>query len=202
MTATVRTIEPTQITTREEVHWTRSYADYPASLWQLNYYFRGPNSATGFNAAWATEVTADGDDFDIVVPASKTDDMTVAGTYIWQAWLTEIADTTNKINVNSGYTLVKRGFDPDADEEIDTRTQNEIIYDSINVALLAFGTSDVLEYEITTPAGSRRVKRSDKTQLMTMRSTYATLVTNERARERVRNGGSFFQSVKVRMRDK
>lgn len=200
MTATVRTIEPTQITTREEVHWTKSYADYPASLWQLNYYFRGPNSATGFNAAWATEVTADGDDFDIVVPASKTDDMTVAGIYTWQAWLTEIADSTNKINIGSGRTRIIIGFDP-ADLTLETRTPNEIALDSVNAAMLAFSTSDVLEYEISTPAGSRKVKRSDKTQLLKMRDLYATLVINERARERSRKGGPIMQSVKVRMRD-
>ncbi len=200
MTATVRTIEPTQITTREEVHWTKSYNDYPASLWQLNYYFRGPALATGFNAAWATEVTADGDDFDIVVPASKTDDMTVAGIYTWQAWLTEIADSTNKINIGSGRTRIIIGFDP-ADLTLETRTPNEIALDSVNAAMLAFSTSDVLEYEISTPAGSRKVKRSDKTQLLKMRDLYATLVINERARERSRKGGPIMQSVKVRMRD-
>jgi len=199
MTATVRTIEPTQITTREEVHWTKSYPDYPASLWQLNYYFRGPNSASGFNAVWATEVTADGDDFDIVVPASKTDDMTVAGTYLWQAWVTEIADSTNKIHVGSGRTRIIIGFDP-ADLTLETRTPNEIALDSVNAAMLAFSTSDVLEYEISTPAGSRKVKRSDKTQLLKMRDIYATLVINERARERSRTGGPIMQSVKVRMR--
>jgi len=198
MTATVRTIEPTQITTREEVHWTRSYADYPASLWQLNYYFRGPASASGFNAAWATEVTADGDDFDIVVPASKTDDMTVAGTYIWQAWLTEIADSTNEILIGSGRTRIVIGFDP-ADLTLETRTANEIALDTVNAALLAFATSDVLEYEIATPAGTRKVKRSDKTQLMSLQKHYATLVANERARERSRNGGPIMQSVKIKV---
>ena len=144
MTATVRPIEPTQITTREEVHWTKSYADYPATLWQLNYYFRGPALVTGFNAAWATEVTADGDDFDIVVPASKTDDMTVAGWYTWQAWLTEIADSTNKIKIGEGHTRVTLGFDP-ADLTLETRTPNEIALDSVNAAMHAFATSDVSE---------------------------------------------------------
>ena len=195
MTATVRTIEPTQITHREAGAWTRSYADYPATLWTLKYLFRGRGPGVTVTA------TADGDDFDAVITAAMSTTMEPVK-YQWQAWLTEIADSTNKINIGTGYTNVRIGFDPDADEEIDTRTQNEIILDSINAALLAFGTSDVLEYEITTPAGSRRVKRSDKAQLISMRREFATLVTNERARERVRNGGPFFQSVKVRMRDK
>lgn len=201
MTATVRTIEPTQITTREEIHWRKSYDDYPANLWQLNYYFRS-NLGVGFTAAWGTEVTAyQTTDFDIVVPASKTDDMTVAGWYIWQAWLTEIADTTNKIKIGEGRVKVVLGFDPTSTAAFETRTENEIALTSVKAALLAFATSDILEYEISTPAGSQRVKRSDKTELMKMRDMYATLVANERARERSRNGKAIMQSVQVRMSD-
>lgn len=201
MTATVRTIEPTQITTREELHWTRSYDDYPASLWQLNYYFRGPALATGFNAAWAAEVTADGDDFVIVVPASKTDDMTVAGIYTWQAWLTEIADSTNKINIGSGRTRVIIGFDP-ADLTLETRTPNEIALDTINAAISGQTTANVLEYEISTPAGSRRIKRMSMAELLSARTLYATLVANERARERVRNGGPFMPIIEIKVHDR
>jgi len=198
MTATVRTIEPTQITTREEVHWTKSYADYPATLWQLNYYFRGPG--VGMSLVWNTDITADGDDFDIVASAAKTVLMTTAGVFTWQAWLTEIADTTNKILVGQGRTKVVLGFNPASDASVETRSENRIILDAINAALRAFATSDVLEYTISTPAGTRTVKRSDKMQLSKDRDTYATLVANEVARERSRNGGPVLQSIKVRMR--
>lgn len=196
----MRTIEPTQITTREEVQWTRSYADHPASLWQLNYYFRGPG--VGFNAAWATEITADGDTFVINVPASKTDDVTVAGVYHWQAWLTEIADTTNKINIGSGRTKVTLGFDPSSTNPVETRSQNQIILDSVNAAMLAFADEDVLEYTISTPAGSRTVKRSDKSRLLEMRKTYATLVANEKMRERIAAGKPAMTQIKMRVFDK
>ena len=199
MTATVRTIEPTQITTFEEVTWTKSYADYPATLWQLNYYFRGPG--IGFNAAWGTEVTADDDDFAITVPASKTDNVTVAGIYHWQAWLTEIADSTNKILIGEGRTKITTRFDPDTTAAVEMRTPNEIALDTINAALYAFATSDVLKYTISTPAGTRTVERTDKTQLLKMRDTFATLVANERARERSRKGGPVMQSVQIVMRD-
>jgi hypothetical protein len=195
MTATIRTTEPNTITTREEVHWKKTYTNYPASLWQLNYYFRGPG--VGFNAAWATEVTADGDDFDIVVPASKTDDVTVAGIYTWQAWLTEIADTTNKIKIGEGRTEIKIGFDPASTVSVETRSAAKIMLDTIDAALLAFATSDILEYEITTPAGGRRIKRSDKSQLISDRKYWAGIVTNELARERSRNGQPLMPSVKM-----
>lgn len=199
MTATVRTIEPTQITTYEEVSWTKSIPDYPASLWQLNYYFRGPG--VGFNAAWGTEVTADGDVFEITVPATKTDDITVAGWYRWQAWLTEIADTTNKILIGEGRTKVVLRFDPASTATIETRTAAKIMLDTIDAALLAFATSDVSEYEISTPAGSRRVKRGDKAQLMEQRKYWASIVTNEIARENAKNGRPLMSSVKMRVYD-
>lgn len=198
--STIRTIEPTQITTREEVHWTKSYADYPASLWQLNYYFRGPG--VGMSLVWNTDVTADGDDFDIVASAAKTVLMTTAGVFTWQAWLTEIADTTNKILVGQGRTKVVLGFNPASDAAVETRTEAKIILDSINAAMLAFSTSDVLEYTISTPAGTRTVKRSDKTQLLAMRKEYAAIVSLENARERGRQGKSVIQTAQVVMYDK
>lgn len=199
MTAAVRQTEPTTITTREEVHWQKCYPDYPASLWQLNYYFRGPG--TGFNAAWATEVTAEGDDFDIVVPASKTDDMTVAGDYTWQAWLTEIADSTNKIKIGEGRVKVVLGFDPTSVVTLETRSKAKIMLDTIDAALLAFATSDVMEYEIETPAGRRRVKRSDKATLTAERKYWAGIVTNEFAREDARNGKPLMKSIQMRVYD-
>lgn len=200
MTATVRTTEPTSITTREALHWTKSYADYPATLWQLNYYFRGPG--IGFNAAWGTEVTADDDAFDIAIPAALTATLTVAGEYIWQAWLTEIADTTNKIKIGQGRVRVALGFDPAAVAIVETRTAAKIMLDAIDAAMLAFATSDVLEYEIQTPAGSRKVKRSDKTTLTAERKYWAGIVTNEIAREGSRKGKPLMQSIKMVVRER
>jgi hypothetical protein len=197
MSATVRNVEPTKITTGEEVHWTRSHSDYPATLWTLAYYFRGPGvgstPGTGFNAA----ATADGDNFDIVVPAATTDDITIAGQYTWQAWVTEIADATNKVMVGSGRTKVTLGF-TSADLTEDTRTAAKIMLDSIDAALLTFNTSDVQEYEITTPAGSRRVKRGDKQSLIDQRKYWASIVSNENYKEKSRNGGSFGTQIDVR----
>lgn len=193
---------PSIITTREEVSWTKTYCDYPASLWQLNYYFRGPG--TGFNAAWATEVTADADNpdkFAITVPAAKTDDVTVAGVYTWQAWLTETADTTNKIKIGEGRTRFVLGFDPASVATVETRSNAQIALDTIDAALLAFSTSDITEYEIETPAGRRRVKRSDKSNLLSMRKHWAVIVGAEKTRERLRNGGSLMQSIPIVVRE-
>lgn len=195
MTATVRTIEPTQITTREEVHWTRTYADYPATLWTLQYRFRGPG--IGFNAA----ATADGDDFDIVVPAATTDNVTTAGWFTWQAWLTEIADTTNKKLIDEGRIRIVIGFDPDHLGAVETRSENEIILAAIKLAINGQATEKVLEYEITTPAGSRKVKRMSMKELLEAQTYYTKLVSAEWLRERAKNGKSVIQTAQVVMYD-
>jgi hypothetical protein len=191
-----RTIEPTQITTGERIQWIKTYADYPATLWQLNYYFRGPG--TGFNAAWGTAVTADGTTFEIDVPAATTDDMS-AGQYTWQAVVTEIADSTNKILVGEGRVAVKVGFnvDPTNLAPVETRSPAKIMVDTIDAALLAFAASDIQEYEITTPAGSRRVKRGDKENLLSQRKYYAAIVAAEATRERGKNGGPAIRRATV-----
>lgn len=195
MTAIVRTIEPTQITQREAVEWTKSYPDYPATLWTLKYLFRGRGPGVT-----VTATTNDVTGFAAALTAAQTVTMAPVR-YTWQAVLTEIAATTNKIYIATGFTTVKVGFDPDADDEIDTRSANEITLDIINAAISGQMTENVLEYEITTPAGTRKVKRMTSTDLFAARTLFATLVAQERQRERLRNGGPFFQSVKVRMRD-
>ena len=73
--------------------------------------------------------------------------------------------------------------------------------DTIDAALLAFATSDVQEYEITTPAGGRRVRRSDKTELTSQRKYWAGIVENELARERARNGKPLMQTIQMRVYD-
>lgn len=195
----MRTIEPTQITTREEVQWTREYADYSASLWQLNYYFRGPG--VGFNAVWGTEITADGDKFVIVVPGSKTDDVDVAGNYVWQAWLTEIADATNKKLIGTGRTRITLGFDPSSTATLETRTQNRILLDAITAAISGLATANVMEYEISTPAGSRKIKKLAMADLIEAQKHYAGIVAREESAERARQTGKWGRSVKLRVYD-
>lgn len=200
MTATVRIIEPTQITTYEEVVWTKTYADYPASLWQLNYYFRGPG--VGFNAEWGTEIVADGDDFVITVPSAKTDNIDTAGFYKWQAWLTEAADSTNKKLIGEGRTRVVLRFKTDNQGAIEMRSANEIILDAIKAAISGQATEKVLEYEITTPAGSRKVKRMSMKELLEAQTYYTKLVSAEWLRERGKSGKSVIQTAQVVMYDK
>jgi hypothetical protein len=182
---------PSPIMAGEFKSWTWTLCDHPADEWELQFRFRGPSA--GFDV----DATADGTAFDI---EHTFDDEMTAGKWVWQAWVAEIADPANIFVVQRGTVTVEAGFVEDDEGIVEVRTPNEIALATIDAALLAFAGGDVLEYEITTPAGSRRVKRSDKTQLFSLRKHYATLVSMERTRDRLRNGGSLMKSVPIIVR--
>ncbi len=177
----MRTTEPTQITTREKVVWTKSYADYPATEWTLAYYFRGPG--TGFNATG----TADGDEFVVTVLGTTTATVDRAGKYKWEAWVTNIADTTIKYSVGVGFTNIVLGLDTASVAPVDLRSVAQKIVDAIDDALLT-SAGDVIEYEVSTSAGSKKVKRS-RTEAIATRKEYAAIVAKELAAERSRQTG-------------
>lgn len=191
----MRTIEPTAFTAGEALEWTKCLPDYPATLWTLKYYFRG--RGPGFNVT----ATADGDDYAISVPATDTEDMTPNERYSWQAWVIEIADTTNKKVINEGRVSVKEGFNTDDPGEVDTRSLAKRAYDAIDAALLGKASSTHLEYEISTPAGSKRVKQCTQSELLSSLKFYANRVRHERLRERIRKGGKLMTTVNVRTKD-
>ena len=188
----MRTTEPTTVTQGEQAEWKRSFCGFPATEWTLEYRFRGPGP--GADVAGV----ADGTAFITTLLASQTLPF-VAGQYRWQAWVTETADATNKEMIAEGGLTVEQGFVSGETGDLDLRTDAKKTLDAIDTALLAFANSDIQEYEITTPAGNRHVKRSDKSQLTAQRKYWAGIVSRENLAERVKNGGPFDKSVKVRM---
>lgn len=187
-----RKTEPTLITQGERIAWTRTFDDYPADEYTLEYRFRG--NGTGFDVTG----TADGIDFDAIVPATASLAATI-GKYRWQAWLTEIADSTNKNMILEGTVEMLRGFASGTTTAIDMRSTAKQILDEIDAKLLSSAGEDVIEYEFSTPAGTRKVKR--RSDLLTIRKEYARIVSNEILRDQLRNGGTFGKQVKGRIFD-
>jgi hypothetical protein len=190
----MRKIEPTIITQGERIEWTRSFCDYSADLYTLEYRFRGVGP--GFNVT----ATADGDAFLAAVTTVNSAACSI-GRYEWQAWLTEIADATNTFNAASGRVSVKRGFATASTGNVELRSDAKIALDAINAAISNKATNDQMEYEITTPAGSRKIRRVPMVDLLAARKTYAEIVAKENAAERIRNGGKFGKQIAVRMTD-
>lgn len=131
-----RNCVPPVITQGERLEWTATFCNYSAAEYTLQYRFRGPG--TGLNV----DATTDGSGFDVdmtaVFPAFDT-----PGDYGWQAWLTEIADTTNTFVIQQGTTTIKQGFVADDDSYIDLRSPARIALDSITcrVYSMCSGTS-------------------------------------------------------------
>lgn len=75
----VPTCEPREVTPGDTWAWDVSYPYFPASEgWQLSYAIRGPDD---LDVAWSTHISANGDVFEVRVPASTTDDVSIAGAY-------------------------------------------------------------------------------------------------------------------------
>lgn len=191
----MRTIEPTTIVKGERIEWTKSFDDYSAALYTLEYRFRGPGTGIDVNA------TADGRDFNCVIAKTVSDDFTVVGKYRWQAWLTEIADSGNTFVVGEGIVTVKAGFDTASQVAVELRSTAKQIVDALEAALIGTASREQMEYEISTPAGSRRVRYMSRKEQTELLEYYKKIVARENAAERVRNGGRFGTQVKVRMRE-
>jgi hypothetical protein len=189
----VRNLEPDRVIKGESAEWKRYFCDYPATLWTLEYRFRGPG--TGFNVT----ATADGVKFDSVITTTNSNAVT-AGRYQWQAWATNIADTSIVRMIEEGVTIFETGFVSNTTTSVELRSQAKQIVDSIDTAFAAFASSDILEYEIMTPAGTRRVRRSDKTLMLSLRKEYAAIVDRENLAQRTRDGKPFATTVVARMR--
>lgn len=195
MSTTTRTTEPTQLRQGERIAWTRSYDDYSAADYDLEYRFR-TDAGNGFNVT----AVADGADFDAEITAAVSL-AAKAGNYTWQAWLTEQATATNTFCVGEGRMTLSRGFASGNKAAIDLRSAAKIALDAINAAIAEKASADQLEYEITTPAGSRKVKRMSMKDLLDAQRHYATIVSQELARERAKQGKSVIQQAVVVMYD-
>lgn len=190
----MRTTEPLTITKGERVEWTKSLADYPATLWTLDYRYRH-TTGVGINVT----ATADGEDHLVVIAKTVSDDFTVLGRHQWQAWVTEIADANNTIRIAEGTVWVEAGFVAASTAAVDQRTPAKVMLDTLDAALLAAGSEDAVEYEITTPAGGRRVKRNTRSEAIAQRKYWAAIVRREMYADKMRNGNKWGTTVKVRM---
>lgn len=188
----MRTTEPTTIVKGERIEWTKSYCDFPASDYDLEYRFRGVGPGADVVA------TADGNEFEAALTAAQSAAFGI-GKYKWQAWLTEQADPTNTFIVGSGSSTVERGFESGDTGDIDLRTAEKIALDAINSALANAATSDQLEYEISTPAGSRKIKRMTRTELIELQKHYSAIVARQNLAEKLKNGGKFGKPIKATM---
>lgn len=128
---TVATIEPTSVRAGDSLAWTKTLDDYPATAWTLKYAFK--NASLGFEIT----ATASGSDHAVLVTPTTSAAYT-AGTYAWQARVTNIADATLKYTVDAGeLTVAASLFTTVSTDPLDVRTFARKMLDQVELALLA-----------------------------------------------------------------
>lgn len=170
MSVDVPTSEPSTLTAGDTWKWTKSVQDYPASDgWQLSYAFRG---GMKLDLAWATEVTAhaNGRDFTITVPATKTDKLP-KGTYHWAAYATKAAE---RFEVDHGTLTVRPNLAVGTLE--DGKTHAEKTLAVLEAKLEGRLASDLENYVIA----GRSVSKIPVSELVKLRQQYRAEVWRER----------------------
>ncbi len=95
MAKAIPTTEPLTFIAGDAWKWDKSFGDFPASDgWQLSYYFRGEQD---YDADWASEVTANGDGFEIRILIANTD--LIPGPYRLYAVVTDGTDTHTPVEL-------------------------------------------------------------------------------------------------------
>lgn len=175
---------PNSFTAGESFSWTKEFSLYPASGWNLTYYFRGVGP--GFDV----EATANGTKFDLAALASQTTSCT-AGTYSFQAFVTK---DDEKILVDSGTIRVHPNLATMAAEDtFDGRSKAQKILDAIDAMVEGKATLDQQSYVI----GNRQLARIPIPDLILLRDKYQRIVNQEKRLEKQKKGGSYLKTIKA-----
>jgi len=143
--AATPTTEPGVFTAGDTLTWSKSLADYPASGWVLHYRL--------INAAGKIDITASASGNDhLVNVAAATTAAYAAGTYTWQAYVTQGAE---RHTVGTGAMVIRPDLAAQAGG-FEGRSTWQKTLDDLRAALAAWLTSSgqVAEYEIA----GRRMK--------------------------------------------
>lgn len=186
MAADIPTTEPAELNIGDTWKWTKTLADYPASVWTLSYNFK--SAAGGFSIT----ASASGDDHSVNVAYATTAGY-AAGFYSWVATVTNgseryIADSgTCTLNPDFRAGTVTAAYD--------ARTHARIALDAIEAVIEGRATVDQQEYEIA----GRRLKRMPVTDLLKFRQHYKAEVASEAMAEAIRNGTGTGRRIQFRL---
>lgn len=139
MSFNIPTKEPASLTVGTSLIFDRSWPEFPAADWTLNYYFRNAQSAPINILA-----TANGNDFRVNVAPTVTVDW-IKGIYDVRGIVTETAGT-EKHQVFTG--KIELCVDPVIEENYDGRTYWEKRLDAIEAGMANTAPDDPISYSI------------------------------------------------------
>lgn len=177
--------EPLEVTLGDTVQWTKALGDYLATAgWVLSYVLINSTHKITITG------TSSGDDHVIGVPAATSAAWT-AGTYSWQAYVTNGAE---RHTVGIGSIVVRPNLTASA--TYDNRTPARKALDAIDSALAANGGRAHLEsFQI----GDRMQKFRSMSDLLAARSRLQAEVAREENAQRLRAGLAPRNTLYVRM---
>lgn len=183
MAPSVPTSEPYEITAGDFWTWQISESDYPATSYTLTYALVSSDALISLTAA------ASGTDHLIEVAAATTAAYT-AGTYHWQAYMTDGDGKRYKIregtlDVLTDFATQSTGYD--------NRTHAQKTLDALEAVILGKAASDQLSYSIA----GRSLSRMSPDELITWRDHYRAEVAKEKRAERRKRGSATGKQIKV-----
>lgn len=189
MTISIPTNEPSAVRAGDTWQWTRSFSDYPATLWTLKYRFKHATSA-GFEVV----ATASGTDHSVTVTAAVSAAL-AAGLYTWIAWVEDIATGLVKHTLDTGSLTL----DPDyrsgtAAAVLDDRSHARKMLEAIE-AWLESRDLAVAEYQIA----GRMMKYIPIAELIKLRSRYRLEVQTETNAELLAKGEGIGRKIQFRI---
>jgi len=158
--------------------WTESLAEYPASIWDLEFVF--------INAGGKVEVTAtaDGDDYDVHVTSAASATFS-PGRYDWQAF---VSDGSDRYSVGCGSSEVIEDFASATTH--DGRSVLRQTVDAINAYLLGNATVEQQKRRW----GDREIWTHSRIELITLREKLQRELAAEERRTSPTRKGSVIRS--------
>lgn len=180
MSSAILTSEPRAFIAGETLTWSKSFANYPATVWTLKYSSRGPGTAPTDITA-----TADGEDFLVDFSSTYTAALTPAGTWRLLGW---VEKGSEKHFVYDRDVVV---IAAPASGTLETRSTAKIIVDNIDAYLQQIktgGTSAlaVASYKIA----DRETQHYTLDELVKLRTYFWNIYVSEKRK------GKEFRNIK------
>ena len=161
---TIPSVEPSSARAGDTWQWTRTLADYPASVWTLTY------SLWNASADITIVASASGDDHSVSVAGATTGAYS-AGRYDWVA---RVSDGTDTYTVEDGRALTVL---PAVGAAMDTRSHARVMLDAIDAMIEGRATDGDLDV-VRTTIGDHTTE-FDLPTLLKLRERYAAAVAEE-----------------------
>lgn len=184
MSAPIPSIEPSEIFSGDTIAWTKDLSDYPADVWTLNYYFRGPHHFTVLAAAAQRT-------FAITISAT-TSATYPKGTYDWIAFA---SSGSSRYQVGSGSMVIKEN-PATAVVNYETRSQAKQILDALMATQLQNAGRGEMQYRVE--AAGRLHVFYTHADLITAIEKWKAIVQQEEDAKKIARGENTGKNIFVR----